>query len=41
MDSEGSKGVMRPAAAARQPGTEMNETYAMSASEVISQDNPV
>ena len=35
------RGVTRPAAAARQPGEEMNETYGMSASEVISQDNPV
>ena len=35
------RGVTRPAAAARQPGTEMNETYGMSASEVISQDIPV
>ena len=35
------KGVTRPAAAVRQPGTEMNEMYGMSASEVISQDNPV
>ena len=38
---------MRHAAAARQPGEEMNETYSMnetfsmSASEVISQDNSV
>ena len=31
--------VTRLAAAARQPGVEMNETYGMSASEVTSQDN--
>ena len=35
------RGVTRPAAAARQPGAEMNEVYGMSASEVISQDNLV
>ena len=33
------QGVTRPAAAARQPGAEMNETYGMSTSEGISQDN--
>ena len=32
---------MRPAAAARQPSAEMNETYFMSTSEGISQDNSV
>ena len=32
---------MRPAAAMRQPGAEMNEIYGMSASEGISQDNSV
>ena len=35
------RGVTRSAAAARQPGAEMNETYGMSASEVTSHDNPV
>ena len=35
------RGVTRPAAAARQPGAEMNETYGMSTSEGISQDNLV
>ena len=35
------RGVTRPAAAARQPGAEMNETYGMCAFEVISQDNSV
>ena len=33
------RGVTRPAAAARQPGAEMNETYGMSTSEGKSQDN--
>ena len=33
------RGVRRPAAAARQPGLEMNETNGMSTSEGISQDN--
>ena len=32
------RGVTRPAAAARQPRVEMNETYGMSTSEGISQD---
>ena len=31
----------RPAATARQSGAEMNATYGMSSSEVISQDNSV
>ena len=35
------RGVTRPAAAARQPGAEMNETFAMSTSEGISRDNSV
>ena len=35
------RGVMRPAVAARQPGAEMNETYGMSAPEVISRDDSV
>ena len=35
------RGVTRPAAAARQPGAEMNETYGMSTAEGISQDNSV
>ena len=35
------RGVTRPAAAVRQPGAEMNETYGMSTSEGISQDNQV
>ena len=34
-------GVTRPAAAAKLPGAEMNETYGMSTSEGISQDNLV
>ena len=33
------RGVTRPAAAARQPGAEMNVTYGMSTSEGISQDS--
>ena len=32
---------MRPAAAAGQPGAETNETYGMSTSEGITQDNSV
>ena len=35
------RGVTRPAAAAMQPGAEMNETYGMSNSQGISQDNSV
>ena len=35
------RGVTRPAAAARQPSAEMNETDGMSTSEGISQDNSV
>ena len=35
------RGVTRPAAAARQPGAEMNETDGMSTSERISQDTSV
>ena len=35
------QGVTRPAAAARQPGAEMNDTYGMSTSKGISQDNSV
>ena len=35
------RGVTRPAAAARQPGAEMNETYGISTCEGISQDNSV
>ena len=35
------QGVTRPAAAAMQPGAEMNETYGMSTSKGISQDNLV
>ena len=41
VDSGGSKRSHRPAAAARQPGVEINETYGMSSSEGISQDNSV
>ena len=35
------RGVTRPAAAARKPGEEMNETYGMSTSKGISQNNSV